>query len=487
MTIINRDAPESGADEQAIAALRQTFDVQKRAFLADPCPSYETRVSRMQEAARMLRDHRKEIGAALNEDFGWHPAAISDLVEIMSTSERVEHAIQHLRAWMMDEPREFNTALWGDAKVVVRPQAKGVIGNMVPWNFPFDIAFAPLGEMFGAGNRVIIKPSDLTPACGALMARMVAERFDPSVLTVVNGGIGLAKAFPTLAWDHLVYTGSPDVAKHVMRAAAENLVPVTLELGGKNPTIVAEDAVDQRSVASIIGAKRFKAGQVCVAPDHVFVPRAQLGRFLDLAKEQCASATPGFVQSDDNTGIISQRHMARLTGMVEQARAAGCEIIDLDAASGGVPSERRQMPLILVIDPPAHLDVMTQEVFGPVLPVVTYDKLDAVLASINAGERPLAVYLYTYDKLLTEDILRRTTSGGACVNAALFHASIVSLPFGGSGNSGMGRHHGVEGFREFSNPRGVLMRSDGPDGLEAFNPPYRVLEAIAASVMTEPS
>jgi coniferyl-aldehyde dehydrogenase len=179
--------------------------------------------------------------------------------------------------------------------------------------------------------------------------------------------------------------------------------------------------------------------------------------------------------------------MARLRGMVEQARAAGCEIIDLDAASGGVPSERRQMPLILVIDPPAHLDVMTQEVFGPVLPVITYDKLDAVLASINAGERPLAVYLYTYDKPLTEDILRRTTSGGACVNAALFHASIVSLPFGGSGNSGMGRHHGVEGFREFSNPRGVLMRSDGPDGLEAFNPPYRVLEAIAASVMTEPS
>lgn len=478
--------PELPDDGLAIRRLTFAFEAQRQAHLRDPYPSYDERVGHIRSIVAMAMTHREAMKAALDEDFGCHPAAVGDLIEVLGLAARADYTIRYLAEWMKDDTREIDPALWGAATASVRYQPKGVVGNMVPWNFPFDIAFGPLIDMLGAGNRVILKPSELGPACGALIAQMVAETFEPERVTVVLGGIGLAKAFPTLPWNHLLYTGSPAIGREVMRAAAENLVPVTLELGGKSPAIVAPDAVDARSVASLIGTKRLKSGQVCVAPDHVFVPRELVGRFVALARQIFRNETPDYVHSDDNTGIISRRHLNRLQDMVAEARSVGSEVVAL-GQEAFADNTRRQMPFYLVVEPKAGTALATQEIFGPILPIVPYDDLDAVIAGINADPRPLGLYIYTHDAALAEDILRRTTSGGACVNTALLHGALPSLPFGGSGNSGMGRHHAVEGFREFSNPRGVLVRGTGPDLLDAFNPPYRTLEAIVeGAFVSEP-
>lgn len=477
MSIIERAPSVPESDSTSIAALHTAFAEQKRAFTADPYPSLDERVAQIQAVVEVVLAHRDEMKAALQADFGRHPEAVADLIEILGVAARAEYNLRHLEEWMRADERELDPALWGGASASVRPQPKGVIGNMVPWNFPFDISFGPLIDMLGAGNRVILKPSDLSPACGELIASMIAKAFEPERVTVVCGGLELAKAFPTLAWDHLLYTGGPAVGKSVMRAAAENLVPVTLELGGKSPAILAADSVDATSVANVIGMKLLKSGQVCVAPDHVLVPRDQLDEFVTLATDHVREMVPGASGGQDVTGIIADQHLERLERMLDQARDAGYTVIQPDA-DGEVNRETRQMPLSLVVDPGEELDVVREEIFGPILPVVPYDDLDEAIASINAGERPLGLFIYTQDSETADHVLATTHSGGACVNLSVLHGALAPLPFGGSGNSGMGRHHGVEGFREFSNPRGVFVRGKSEDVVDAFNPPYRTLEAI---------
>lgn len=261
-----------------------------------------------------------------------------------------------------------------------------------------------------------------------------------------------------------------------MRAAADNLVPLTLELGGKSPAILASDAVTPRSVANVLGMKMLKSGQVCVAPDHVFVPRQQLNDFLEFAVRHLKSVTSAHPGGPDCTGILAPRHLERLERMLGQARQSGCAVLQPEGAVAH--SDRRQIPFSLIVDPANDLMVMQEEIFGPILPVIPYDNLDDVLAIINAGERPLAVYIYTADDALAERVIQQTHSGGVGVNIAILHAALAPLPFGGVGGSGMGRHHGIEGFREFSNPRTVFKRGADADLVDAFNPPYRMLESI---------
>ena len=468
--------PVDDAEPAVMQRLNTVFAAQKAAFLRDPYPSFAERERRIRALVATVLKHRVAMKEALHSDFGWHPEAVADLIEILGVAGRADYVLAELPRWMADEERPLDTAMWGSARATVRHQPKGVIGNMVPWTFPFDIAFGPLSDMLAAGTRVILKPSDLGPACGALIETMIAESFDADLVAVVNGGIDLARAFPTLAWDHLMFTGSPAVGRSVMAAAAQNLVPVTLELGGKCPAIVAADAVNEETVGNIIGMKLLKSGQVCVAPDHVYVPRADLERFVALAGEHFATALPGHSSGKDATGMISQRHLDRIVAMVEQARAAGCRVVQPEA---GADTDRttRRTPLTLVIDPTPDLDVSRDEIFGPILPILPYDDIEAVVGAINAGERPLALYVYTGDMAVADHVLARTTSGGACVNLSLLHGALAPLPFGGVGNSGMGRHHAIEGFREFSNPRGVFVRGTG-GAIDAFNPPYRTLEAM---------
>jgi coniferyl-aldehyde dehydrogenase len=467
---ITENRTSTTGDEHAIAELHEIVERQRAAFLADPFPSLEERYELLGALAGMMMSNRTQIQEAMSSDFGVHPPLASDLIEVLGPAGRAVYAAQQLAGWMAREPREADPALFGSGRAFVDPQPKGVIGNIVPWNFPFDLSVGPLIEMLAAGNRVVIKPSEYTPACAELLREMVHATFDRDRVDVVVGGLELARAFTGVRWDHLLYTGSPAVGREIAKAAAEQLVPVTLELGGKCPAILTEDSIDAESVKQVLGTKALKNGQMCISVDYCLVPRERLEDFAGLAADYVREAMPGYCESGSCTGIISSRHLERIQGLLEDARVRGCDVRPLEEA-GEVDPAARQLPISLVIDPPDDLALMQEEIFGPILPIKAYDALDEAIDHVNSGERPLALYVFAKDEAVADDVLRRTTSGGACVNSAAVHGALASLPFGGIGQSGSGRHHGVEGFREFSNLRAVYVRGEG-DMIEAFAPPY---------------
>ena len=477
VTTENRTATTSD-DAAAIAELQEIVERQRAAFLADPFPSLEERQGLLGALAVMLMSHRKQIQEAMSSDFGVHPALAADLIEVLGPAGRAVYAAEQLAEWMAPESRQADPALYGSGRAFVQPQPKGVVGNIVPWNFPFDLSVGPLIEMLAAGNRVVIKPSEYTPACGELLRDMVHSTFDRDRVDVVVGGLELAQAFTRVRWDHLLYTGSPAIGREIAKAAAEQLVPVTLELGGKCPAILTEDSIDAESVKQILGTKAVKNGQMCISVDYCLVPTGKLEEFAGLAAEYARESMPGYCRSDSCTGIISSRHVERIQGLLDDAQARGCDVRPLEEA-GHVDPDGRQLPMSLVVDPPDDLALMQEEIFGPILPIKAYDALDEAIDHVNAGERPLALYVFAKDEAVADDVLRRTTSGGACVNSAAVHGALPSLPFGGSGQSGSGRHHGIEGFREFSNLRGVFVRGEG-DLIDTFAPPYgETAQAVA--------
>ncbi len=457
-------------DAPAVAELEEIVARQRAAFLADPFPTLEERQALLGALAGMLLSNRSRIAAAMSSDFGVHPTLAADLIEVLGPAGRAGFAAEQLASWMAPEPRHADAAMWGSGKAFVAPQPKGVIGNIVPWNFPFDLSVGPLVEMLAAGNRVVIKPSEYTPACGELLQQMIRATFDRDRVDVVLGGLGLAQAFSRVRWDHLLYTGNPEVGRQIAKAAAEQLVPVTLELGGKCPAILTDDSIDAESIKQVLATKAIKNGQMCISVDYCLVPRERLEDFAALAGKHMRDSMPGYCTSESCTGIISDRHLDRIARLLDDARARGADVRELEQAGDADPATR-QLPMSLVLDPPDDLALMREEIFGPILPVKGYDTLDQAIDHVNAGERPLALYVFSQDETVADDVLRRTTSGGACVNCAAVHGALPSLPFGGSGQSGYGRHHGVEGFREFSNLRAVFVRGDG-DLMEAFAPPY---------------
>jgi coniferyl-aldehyde dehydrogenase len=467
---ITENRTETTGDAAAITELHEIVERQRAAFLADPFPSLGERQALLGALAGMLITHRTQIQEAMSNDFGVHPPLAADLIEILGPAGRAAYAVEQLAGWMAPESRHAEPALFGSGRAYVQPQPKGVVGNIVPWNFPFDLSVGPLIEMLAAGNRVVIKPSEYTPACGEVLRDMIRETFDRDRVDVVLGGLDLARAFTSVRWDHLLYTGSPGIGREIAKAAAEQLVPVTLELGGKCPAILTADSVDAESVKQVLGTKALKNGQMCISVDYCLVPRDGLEAFAALAADYVRESMPGYCSSDSCTGIISTRHVERIEKLLEEARAQGCDVRQLEEA-GDVNPQTRQLPMSLVIDPPDGLALMQEEIFGPILPVKAYDTLDEAIDYVNAGERPLALYVFANDGAVADDVLRRTTSGGACVNCAAVHGALPSLPFGGIGQSGSGRHHGIEGFREFSNPRAVFVRGEG-DMIEAFAPPY---------------
>ena len=467
-SVLVTPTPTSTDDGPAIAELHRLHAVQRAAFLRDSSPSASQRLENLAALAGMIVGRRSEVRAAMAEDFAVHPDVFTDLVEVLGVAGRAAYAMEQLDGWMADEDRFADPALFGSARASIRYQPKGVIGNIVPWNFPFDLSVGPLVEMLAAGNRAIMKPSDYTPACAELLARMIAETVPEDLVAVSVGGLALAKEFPTVRWDHLLYTGSPAIGREIALAAAENLVPVTLELGGKCPAIMTTGSVTADNVRSVIGTKLIKNGQMCISVDYTLVPRADLDAFVGHAEKMFASDLAGYASSADCAGIITERHLERIESMLDEADAAGVRVVRL----GGDGNRRsRQLPLSLVIDPPDGLRIMREEIFGPILPVVAYDDLDAAVATINAGDRPLGLYVYSSDERVADRVLAQTTSGGACVNVCALQGALPALGFGGVGHSGTGRHHGVDGFREFSNPRGVVVRGTG-DLADAFLPPY---------------
>ena len=454
-------APSDQGEAAAIDELRAAFEAQRRAFAADRQPDLQVRRERLQRIIPMMLNNQGRIGAALTADFGVHPTAATEALEVLAVSKRAEYALAHLEDWMRPMPREVDEAYVGVLRAFVKSQPKGVVGNIVPWNFPFEIGLGPLVDMLAAGNRVMLKPSEFTPACAALMREMVAETFAPDLVYVAVGGLELARAFTALPWDHLLYTGSSNVGKQVMAAAAQNLTPVTLELGGKCPAVLLPGSVTPDAVGNVIGVKMIKNGQMCVSVDHCFVPRADLDTFAQIAMGFMAQAAPDYSRSAACTGIISERHMDRITGLLAEAEEKNSRIVTLEAAGEGA-RENRQMPISLVLDPATDLRLMQEEIFGPIIPVIPYDEVDEVIERINASDRPLGVYVFGDDVATIDHILADTVSGGAAVNACAIQAGLKALAFGGVGMSGMGRHHGEEGFREFSNQRGIVVRGEGP-------------------------
>jgi coniferyl-aldehyde dehydrogenase len=461
-----------------IPELQAAFHRQRAAFAAAAYPTLEQRLAALHALRGACAYASSRIARALVADFGSHDPNIGLLWELSGVLARIAHTSEQLPRWL--EPVDRGSEPGDGARSYVRYQPKGVVGNMAPWNFPVDISLGPLVDILAAGNRALVKPSELAPHCAELVREAVAEHFDADLVHVVTGGVQLAEAFTRLPWDHLMYTGNPTIARKVLAAAAENLVPVTLELGGKCPTLIAPDRVNEDSLAEVLSIKAVKSGQVCINTDYLLVPRSELERVVTTLQALWQQMFPQFVSTASATGIIDRRNYQRLEGYLHQARERGTRVVTL--GDEAADPQRRVLPLSLVVDPAEDLDLMRDEIFGPILPIKPYDSLDQAIAYINAHERPLALYVFTDDEATADRILAQTTSGGACVNAIATHASLPALPFGGIGHSGMGCHHGFEGFQTFSHARAVYRRG-AVNPWELMRPPWgEVLEAVAKAV-----
>ena len=456
--------------------MAEVLAAQKGANIRDSAPGLEARIGRLDRCIGLLISHEAEIVQALNTDFGARAAAVSGITDVGASIGPLKHAKQHLKTWMRPEKRKTTPALLGlfGAKAEVRFQPKGVVGIISPWNFPVNLTFAPLAGVLAAGNRAMIKPSEFTPTTSYLMARMFAEAFDEDEIAVFPGGPEIGQAFSELAFDHLVFTGATSIARHVMKAAAANLVPLTLELGGKSPVILGRSADYATSAGRIMAGKTMNAGQICLAPDYVLAPADQLATFVREATAAVTAMFPTIKDNPDYTAVIAERHFERIKGYVDDARAKGAEIVEINPAGEDFSQqEHRKIPPTLILNPTEDMKVMQEEIFGPVLPVMTYRNVDEAIAYVNAHDRPLGLYYFGADSAEEANVLARTTSGGVTVNDVIFHVAMEDLPFGGVGPSGMGSYHGVDGFREFSHRRSVyhqLKKDLGP--MKALRPPY---------------
>jgi len=458
------------------ASMTAILAKQKAAHLRDGAPTAEQRIERIDRCIGLLVDHRSDIEEALNADFGSRSREASAFTDVAASIGPLKHAKEHLRKWMRPEKRKTTPAILGlfGAKAEVRFQPKGVVGVISPWNFPMNLTFAPLAGVLAAGNRAMIKPSEFTPATSALMAQMFGSVFSEEEICVITGGPEVGQAFASLAFDHMIFTGATAIARHVMAAAAQNLTPLTLELGGKSPVILGKGADIGTAAARIMNGKTMNAGQICLAPDYVLTPKAELEGFVTAAQGAVKHMFPTIKDNPDYTAIVAQRHYDRIKGYVDDARAKGARIVEMiPEGEDFSQQEHRKIPPTLIIDPTDDMKVMQEEIFGPVLPVKTYAGIDEAMAYINRHDRPLGLYYFGEDAAERETVLAGTTAGGVTINDVIFHVAQEDLPFGGVGPSGMGSYHGVDGFREFSHRKAIysqIKKDIGP--FKMMRPPY---------------
>jgi len=451
--------------------LHRLFEAQKRAFLVNSMPSLDERLDRLRRLEAAMVENRKAFQETLNADFGQHPPLVTDLFETGGVIGRSRYVQAMLGEWMKDSPRELDPSAHGSSTAKVIRQPKGVIGNLAPWNFPIECALVMVNDMMGAGNRVIVKASRQTPATSELMQSVIASRFDETELAVVLAeSIDFSEYFCTLPWDHLTYTGGGEIGKNVLRHAAENLTQVTLELGGKNPTLFTEEGVSELLVERFLYNRVFKGGQVCTSPDYALVPHDRLAEWVGLAKSTWTAMYPRYVGHPDATGTINRRHYDRLIGYLDEARQAGCEVISLN---GDEPNpDTLQIPMYIVVDPHDELEVMREEMFGPITAVKPYDSFDEAIAYINGRDRPLAAYFVGRERGLIEQFQTRVVAGGIGVNVFGLQGAHPALPFGGIGASGMGCHSGFEGFLTFTHNKSVFECADDSVLMASLKGPY---------------
>jgi len=451
--------------QQPLIELRELFDAQRSAYAANPMPPAAQRQQWLKSLRDLLSSERQALIDAISQDFSHRSADETLLAELMPSLHGIDYASRHLKRWMKASRRHVGLAFQpASAKVVYQPL--GVIGVIVPWNYPLYLAIGPLVGALAAGNRVMLKLSESTPATGLLLKELLGRVFPKDLVCVVLGEADVGMAFSKLPLDHLLFTGATSVGKHVMRAAAENLTPVTLELGGKSPAIVSRDVPLKDAAERIAFGKTLNAGQTCVAPDYVLVPEERVGAFVEAYRQAVRGFYPTLADNPDYTAIINDRQLARLNGYLSDATGKGALLIPLFEQGQG-----RRMGHSLLLNVSDQMTVMQDEIFGPILPIVPYTDLNQAFAYINQRPRPLALYYFGYDKTEQHRVLHETHSGGVCLNDTLLHVAQDDMPFGGIGASGMGHYHGHEGFLTFSKAKGVLIKQRF-NAAKLIYPPY---------------
>jgi coniferyl-aldehyde dehydrogenase len=447
---------------------------QKAANIRDGIPSLAKRTEWIDKSIDLLATHGEALSRAMADDFGHRSIDQSNLTDIAGSIGALKHSRKNMAKWMKPQKRpvEFPLGMLG-SKAQVQYQPKGTIGIISPWNFPVNLTFTPLANVFAAGNRAMIKPSEFTEATSELMRELFAKYYTEEEVSVVTGGPDVGAAFSKLPFDHLLFTGATSVARHVMRAAADNLVPLTLELGGKSPVVLGRSADLEKAASRIMAGKTLNAGQICLAPDYAFVPADKTGEFVGAAQGAVAKMyADGLKDNDDYTSIVNQRHFDRLNSYLDDAREKGAEVIEINPAGENFTQQpHHKMAPHIVLNPTDDMKVMQDEIFGPILPVKSYTDTSEAIGYINDNPRPLGLYYFGDDKNERDMVLNNTTSGGVTVNDVVFHVAQEDLPFGGVGPSGMGSYHGHDGFLEFSHKKAVYTQT-GSELLAMMRPPY---------------
>lgn len=445
------------------------FQRQRAAFADERFPSHTVRRDRLDRLATLIERHEPEIVAAIAGDFGVRPPQETRLTELFVVDVALRHASRHLASWM--RPRRAPTPLYlRPGRSWIERQPMGVVGIISPWNYPVQLALLPAVAALAAGNRALIKPSEITPATSALLSALVARYFSPGELAVVNGGTDVGAAFARLPFDHLLFTGSTTVGRSIALAAAENLTPVTLELGGKSPALIHANADLAALAPRLAVGKLLNAGQTCIAPDYVLVPRQRAEALAQAVHRAVARLYPAPIDNRDYTSIVDG-HFARLAALLDDARAKGARVIELGAGAGSATGHARRMPPTLVLDVNDTMAVMQQEIFGPILPLETYATVDEAIERINSRPRPLAMYMFGGSANERRRVLEQTIAGGVTLDDTLWHFSNENLPFGGVGASGYGAYHGERGFLTFSHQKPVFAQSRATPGRLLY-PPY---------------
>jgi coniferyl-aldehyde dehydrogenase len=457
------------------ANMQAVLEKQRASFIAALPEPMSVRRDRIDRAIALLIDNAERFAKAVSADFGHRSREQTLMTDIMPSVSAMKHAKKHFESWAKGEKRKptFPLGLLG-AKAEVIYQPKGVVGVVAPWNFPVGMVMVPMAGILAAGNRAMVKPSEFTEEVSALFAEVIPKYFADEEMAVFTGGPDVGMAFSKLAFDHMIFTGATGVGRHIMRAAADNLVPVTLELGGKSPTIIGRSADIKKAGDRIALGKMMNAGQICLAPDYLLVAKDQEADMIDAIKAGVHSQYPTLLANDDYTSVVNGRNYERLQGYLADAREKGAELIEVNPANEDFGSSNgNKMPLTIVRNVTDDMKVMQEEIFGPILPVMTYGSMDEAVDYVNAHDRPLGLYYFGTDKAEENKVLSRTISGGVTVNDVVFHNAMEDLPFGGTGPSGMGNYHGADGFKTFSHMRAIY-RQTGMDvaGIGGFKAPY---------------
>ncbi|MFY2763820.1 coniferyl aldehyde dehydrogenase [Arenimonas sp. MALMAid1274] len=461
--------------------LRPLLD-QVRAAHRKQVPDARQRLADLDKLAEAVRRHRDELTKAVSADFGRRSRHETLAADVMTTLDEIKYLRRHLKSWMRPQRRGLNWAFL-PARGEIRQQPLGVVGIVAPWNYPIQLALIPLADAIAAGNHVMLKPSEHTPRTSELLARLVGEAFPPERVTVVQGDAAVGAAFTRLPFDHLVFTGSTVVGRAVMAAAAPNLTPLTLELGGKSPALIAPGYPIEHAADRIAAGKCFNAGQTCVAPDYVLVPRAQRDEFVRAYLASVRRRYPTLASNPDYTAVVNHRQASRLREWLDDARDRGVTVMQYRPDSETPPPGVEVIPPTVLLDPPDEAKVMQEEIFGPLLPVKSYDSHDAAIAYINGRDRPLAFYPFDRDRGRLQRTLDAVVAGGVCVNDCLIQFGQHELPVGGVGPSGMGQYHGRDGFMAFSKPMPVLYQAR-VNSMWVLDPPYGKVASFVVKLLT---